>query len=194
MYYDQLIEVQFAQLFEAYIAKRLNMPRDNVRRIKPELKKKHVTDFSAVAFSREFGINFSEIVQNTYLQLDLSGIKKDLRKAAILTELDGEKTVFTANPSAFATRILEHLGLLGCFSQIIGIENVGFISKRDVRSYQIVEKLTGLSAEEIYFCDDSIENLNAAKERRWTTILYCPTNTKVSGHILIRSFEELLDL
>lgn len=195
LYDDRYINQQFARMFEGYISEYLEINPTKVKTLTEKLKQEYSTEFSIVAYARAFDMNFSDMVRNTYLRLDLSMIIPDQRKKNILKNLDGEKIVFTANPSAFAKYILDHIGLLENFSKVIGMEETGFIPKNDIRAYLMVEKLIQRSAEEeVYFCDDSAENLDIAKKIGWKTIWYNPKRKKNSNHVTIQDFEELLGL
>ena len=165
-----------------------------VQSLAANLKIKHATEFSAVAFVREFGLDFSRIVKDTYLRLDLSVIRPDPVTLEVLSNLKGEKIVFTANPAAFAQYTLEYLGFLTYFNRVIGMEEVEFVPKDDQRAYRIVQELIQSSAGNIYFCDDTIRNLNAARRLGWTTIWYCPKGEHGSDHLIVRALSELLGL
>jgi len=46
------------------------------------------------------------------------------------------------------------------------------LRKPDLQFYKLVEKRIGASGESIYFIDDSIKNIEAAKKMKWQTSLY----------------------
>jgi len=195
LYDDTQTNQQFARIFEKYISEYLEIDPIYIKELTLKLKQKYLTEFSIIAYFREFDINFSDIISNTYLQLDLSMIAPDRRKKNVLEKLDGEKIIFTANPSAFTKYILNHMGLTDNFSKVIGMEETGFIPKNDIRAYSIVNELIKrLPNEDVYFCDDSIENLDIARKVGWKTIWYNPKYKGNSNHVIIQNFEELLEL
>jgi FMN phosphatase YigB (HAD superfamily) len=76
------------------------------------------------------------------------------------------------------------------------MQETSFSGKPDSRSYKAVENLYP-NVKQIVFCDDSLTNLDAARQLGWTTVLYKADGTHVStihDHIKINSLEELINL
>lgn len=187
---------KFMRILFQYVSQLLNIPVDQVPNEVGRLKKKWHTEFSVLALAKEYGIDFSEMVQNTYLKIKLDECNiatPDTTRFDILRSISSRKVVFTNNPSDFARYVLAYVGLDSCFSDIIGIEEMGFCEKPDPRAYKVVERRnSGFSR--IVFCDDSLRNLEVARELGWVTVWYKPHNMKSEigkGHLVVSSFEEL---
>jgi HAD superfamily hydrolase (TIGR01509 family) len=190
---------QFLKIFYGYFGELLNMSPDQVAGEVTRLKDKWNTEFSILALVKEHGSDFTDAVNNTYLKIDLEACKitaPDPLRLRVINALHGEKVVLTNNPSAFAKKVLSYIGLAGCFSDLIGMEETQFRGKPDPRSYQTVEDRHP-GSRRIIFCDDSLKNLEEARKRGWTTVWCKPASMEASanqGHIVISSFEELTAL
>jgi len=190
---------QFQTIFNRYISEELDIPKSEVDERIKHLKTKYSTDFSLVAVMKEFNVNFSEVVERTYLKIDLDACdvpESDDQKAEVLSRLPGKKVVFTNNPSEYANFVLNRMGLRKYFSDVIGMEEVGFILKPRIYAYKYLQKQhQGYSR--IIFCDDRRENLDTAKALGWETALATyinPVHKVVVGHLQLDSFEGLLTL
>lgn len=195
LYDDSKTHQQFFEIMAAYFAPILNVPPDQVKS-EGERLKKWSTDFSIIAFVKEHGIDFTEAVKSTYLGIDFQAcgipVASSLQVEAIKA-LEGKKIVFTNNPAAWARRVLLHLGIADCFSEIIGMEEMQFYGKPHPASYKVVEdRHSGF--DKIIFCDDSLKNLDEARRCGWLTVWlnvhkeFEPAN---SGHVVITSLEEI---
>ena len=105
---------QFQSIFNAYVARELNILTESVSDEVRRLKKKHQTDFSLIAIMNEFGLDFDMVVERTYMQIDLDacGVPSNCsRTQNFLASLGGSKVVLTNNPSRYAKRVLEHIGM-----------------------------------------------------------------------------------
>lgn len=188
---------QFMRIFFQYFSQSLHFPIEHVPNEVTRLKKKWCTEFSILALVKEHNINFSEIVNNTYLRIKLEECNitaPDIARMNILNSINAHKVVFTNNPSVFARHVLSYIGLSDCFSDFIGMEETGFFGKPDYKAYKVVED-RHKGYDRIIFCDDSLKNLKTARELGWITVWYKPSDIKeiedASGHIIISSFEDL---
>lgn len=196
LYDDRAIHALFMPLLYGYLERNLGIESAKADGFLATLKEKWGTEISAAALTQEYGIEFASFVEETYLQINLehvAGVEFDVKRRNVLELLDGPKVVLTNNPSIFAESILDVVGLLKLFQEVIGIEKTGLTGKPNPRAYQAVETRYP-EAKRIFFCDDSIRNLDGARERGWVTILYKPNKEAhlIGGHRVISSFEELL--
>lgn len=189
----------FMEIFSGYSSNLLGVPPQEVPAQLAKLKNKWNTEFSVIALMKEFGVDYSEMVNNTYLKIDLKkcNVPKfdPVRKRALDNILE-KKIVFTNNPSAFARRVLLYAGLESCFSDFVGMEEANFFGKPDLRAFKIVEARHP-ECSRIIFCDDSLKNLDAAHQMGWTTILYKPlsVDSEAGGkHLTISSFDGIKGL
>lgn len=200
LYDDSETHKNFMDIFCEYSSNLLRVPIHEVSIRLVELKNKWNTEFSIIALMREFEVDYADVVSNTYLKVDLEKCnvpKSDLMRKKVLNSILSEKIVLTNNPSIFARRILSHIGLANCFSDLIGMEETRFFGKPDMRAFQIVESRHP-NYDRIIFCDDSLKNLDAAHKMGWITIWYRPLNAdngEVGGkHLVINSFNEIRNI
>jgi HAD superfamily hydrolase (TIGR01509 family) len=190
---------KFMKILYQYVHRLLNIPVDQVPSEVVRLKEKWRTEFSILALMKEYGIDFLEIVDNTYLKIKLEECNiatPDTSRLNVLNSIGSLKVVFTNNPSVFARYVLSYVGLAACFSDFIGMEETGFWEKPNPQAYKIVEE-RHRGFERIIFCDDSLKNLETAHKLGWTTVWYKPPGMEIKGgqnHFVISSFEELKKL
>lgn len=196
LYDDSETHRNFMEIFFEYSVIFLNVPVQEVPTQMAKLKSKWNTEFSAIALMKEFKIDYSEVVRNTYLKIDLEKCKvpkSDLTRKRALDDLLAKKIVFTNNPSQFARRVLAHVGLESCFSDFVGMEEMCFVGKSDIRAFQAIES-RHQGFKRIILCDDSLKNLGMARQIGWTTVWYKSQDAKTEaedGHPVITSFDGL---
>lgn len=174
LYDDVHVGSYFAKLLHDYTVEVLAIDSDEVDATLSKWKTRHNTEFTIIAIMRERHISFVEIVEAIYLRLPLNEIilhVRDVDRLEFIRSLEGKKTVFTNNPSSYAVNLLIYLGFIDAFSQIIGMEELGFILKPDIRAYRKVATDIGIH-DEIIFVDDRLENLLPALEVGWIPVWY----------------------
>jgi pyrimidine 5'-nucleotidase len=83
----------------------------------------------------------------------------------MLLSLPGQRWVFTNGDAAHAGRVINALGLDGCFEGVIDIVALNFICKPQSEAYQRALQVVGVDdPARCLFCDDSIRNLAPARE------------------------------
>jgi FMN phosphatase YigB (HAD superfamily) len=187
---------KFMEILVPYAANLLQIPQSEAEKEIPRLKNKWQTDFTALALVKELGIDLSEFVANTYLKIDLGkcGLVRDDSKVLTLESIKSPKIVFTNNPSSFAKYVLSYLGLSEQFVDFIGMQETNFNSKPNPLAYQEIERLHP-GFNKVFFCDDSLQNLDSALRMGWTTFWIKPPESSIvsTKHITIESFPELLN-
>jgi len=91
--------------------------------------------------------------------------------AEMLAGIELEKDIFTNASLEYVHRILDCLGVRGYFHRIFDIRTLGYINKPDRRAYVQVLKALGATGGECLIVDNSIRNLEPAKELGMTTVL-----------------------
>ena len=199
LYDDSGTQKIFMEIFSGYSSNLLGVPVQEVSVQLAKLKNKWNTEFSIIALMKEFGVDYSEVVNNTYLKIDLGKCnvsRSDLVRKMALDNILEKKIVFTNNPSVFARRVFSYAGLESCFSDFVGMEEANFCGKPDLRAFKVVEARHP-ECSRIIFCDDSLKNLDAAHQMGWTTILYKPlsVDSETGGnHLIISSFDGIKGL
>ena len=174
---------KFMKILFGHVSQLLGVSTEQAEKEVARLKEKWHTEFSILALMKEYGVSFSEMVENTYLRikLDECGIAApDNLRLAVLNSIDARKVVFTNNPSAFARRVLSYVGLETCFIDFVGMEETGLCEKPNPQAYKVVEN-RHKGYNRIIFCDDSLKNLETARSMGWTTISPTSTCTLMRG-------------
>lgn len=96
---------------------------------------------------------------------------------SMLEGLRANKSVFTNATVEHARRVLEVLGVARHFQQIIGIAEMGYVPKPDLRAYQRALELLGVRAEECLLVDDRARNLAPGRSLGMTTVLVGGSHT-----------------
>lgn len=190
LYDSTSVSEQFMEVCSSFLVYSLGVGKSDPNAVLSNLKAKHNTEFVVMALMAEYGVSFDDIVKATYLQLDLSEVIINPGVIEFLEKISQTKVIFTANPSAYAKYVLGHLGLLDHFKLVVGMEQVGFREKHRVETIRsVMEYLKIDEGSMINFVDDSIKNLDVAKECGWRTFLYDPKSVhNCSRHLLIHDF------
>ncbi len=165
------VELSFVALTTKYIAKLYGIRENEVPAKRKKLLKKHNTKYTLVALKND-GVDENDFINNTYLAINPKkhGIIPNYRLRKLILSLNGEKIVMTNNPSRFAKLILKSLGIRNLFSKIIGMQEMGYIQKPDIKAFKILEPFLK-NGKRIIFIDDELDNIKTAKRIGCTTIL-----------------------
>jgi putative hydrolase of the HAD superfamily len=120
-------------------------------------------------------------------------LEPDPRLRELLLTIPSPKWILTNSDLPHARRVLEMIGIADCFNGIIDITQLEFVCKPDPGAYQKALDLAGLiSASGCLLVEDSVDNLQVAKEIGFTTVLVDP---ELKGHpaadLVIASIHEL---
>src|ERR1035437_40133 len=118
LYDDTQAHKQLMEILYRHCSMVLGVSLESVPEEIKKLKTKWNTEFSLIALRKEFGFDFSEMVNQTYLKIDLEkcGVPNtDPIRVNALCVIESPKIVFTNNSSAYARKVLKHIGLLQCF-------------------------------------------------------------------------------
>lgn len=196
LYDDKVAHSEFAKHLASYLVNRLGVLDADVEIVGKRLRTKHKTSSTVVAVVREFGLDIKEVIKHTYLRIDLDLCqipKEDAEHEKALAQIKGRKVILTNNPSVFAQRIIEWIGLRQYFDDIVGMEEMAFVLKPDPRAFLTVMRRHP-DATRIFLCDDLLENLDAAAALGWKTVWYQPDRNIDQGnrtHFIAHSFEEV---
>lgn len=98
-------------------------------------------------------------------------LAEDKALAAMLQSIPLRKVVYTNGTADYAWRVLRALGVADCFERAIGIEEVGLRNKLHREAYEQVLRLLGVPASACIMVEDSMRNLEPARELGMTTVL-----------------------
>ncbi len=178
-----------------YFSKLLDMTEEGVEQERIRLREKYNTEFSLVAFHKEYGNDFAASVAATYGQLDLRQcgvlpMAEDVRK--MLAALPGTKVALSNSPKVWVRQVVTYLGVSEVFSTIFGIEEINFRGKPDPSAFAHVEH--AYPRRHLVLCDDTAANLDVAHSRGWGTVHFIPNGAGVLAQHKHRQIHSLLEL
>lgn len=105
---------------------------------------------------------------------------------AILTALPQRKAVFTNATAAHARNVLTALDILEHFEMLIGLDEVGYLSKPNPLAYERCLRLLDVAPERCLFIEDSPVNLVPAEAMGMKTVLVGPQNSNHADYTIAR--------
>lgn len=156
-----------------HLSTELKITECEVRTERERLMDKYDVQSTEVVFAKEHGVDMSELIRHTYLAVGISeyGNGSKERLSEFLCDIDVPKSVLTNNPSQFACRVLNHLGVADLFEHIIGSEELEYQLKPKVEAFYRALEITGYDSKTTLFVDDNPEFLVGAKEAGLITAL-----------------------
>lgn len=91
--------------------------------------------------------------------------------AAALADLPQRKAIFTNATAAHARNVLSALGVLPFFDRLVGMNDIGYVSKPNPLAYQRCLELLAAPARRCLFIEDSAVNLPPARQLGMHTAL-----------------------
>lgn len=125
---------------------------------------------TVVGLMRHDGIDPTAFMNDVH-DVALGDIRPAPALASAIDSLPGRSVVFTNGASAYAKRVLARLGLEGVFSQVVALDDVGFLPKPEPDSFHRMLDLVGFSAPRCVMFEDSVRNLLTAKQLGMATVL-----------------------
>ncbi len=135
------------------------------------------------AYYRAYGTTMSGL-QHHHPEADINAYLEDVHRVDVsrylrpnpaLAELLGrfsvEKVIFTNATTDWAERVLQQLGVRDCFSQIVDVRAVDYVSKPFPEAYQRLLARLNVPGEACVLVDDQVRNLKAGAEFGMRTIL-----------------------
>ena len=102
--------------------------------------------------------------------IDLARITADPVIVDAIDRLPGRKFVFTNGDEAYASRVLERLGLANAFDGLHDIHAMDYIPKPDARAYSGMCERLKIDPKSALFVEDMARNLRPAKALGMTTV------------------------
>jgi len=87
-----------------------------------------------------------------------------------IRSLPGQKILFTNGPRHYANAMLLALGIDGCFSAVVAVEDADFIPKPQIHAYRRLLAKFRLEPSRCIFVEDTLANLVTAKRLGMKTV------------------------
>lgn len=123
----------------------------------------------------------------------MDGLEPSPRLVEQLMRLPGRRFVFTNGAREYATRVLDRLGVAGCFDGVFAIEDADLTPKPAPSTFRHVIERFGFEPRQAAFFEDTPRNLEPAKALGMTTILIGDGHGKPLGDHIDHIAPDLLD-
>lgn len=154
---------------KAYVARELNLPPEEAEIVQKRYWIEYGT--TLVGLIQEHGVDPAPYLADVHDVAVSDHLQPNHALDAILTALPYRKAIFTNATATHAHNVLEALGILDHFEMLVGMDEVGFLSKPNPLAYERCLALLDLSAERCIFIEDSPVNLVPAKAMGMKTVL-----------------------
>ena len=150
-----------------YVARLLDIPEDEARRIQKAYFLGHGTTLSGLM--QEHAVDPHEFLAYVH-DIEMDVLESDAPLAAALARLPGRKLVFTNGDTPYALRVLDRLGLGGSFEAVHDIHAMDLRPKPDPSAYQGLCDAFAIDPATALFVEDMARNLQPAKAIGMTTV------------------------
>ncbi len=150
---------QMAERIQAFIMQALKTDAQRAWQIQRDYYQRYGATVRGLML--EYGIppeSFTDYVH----ELDLSVLKENPELKKCLKALKGKKVVFTNGAYHHAQRVLERLGISGCFDGIFSIREAEYLPKPAVETYEKMLNSFAIDPHKAVMFDDSQSNLKTA--------------------------------
>jgi putative hydrolase of the HAD superfamily len=174
----------------AYITERLEIPLEKTAALRKQYYLTYGTTLRGL--QRHHNVDpedylafVHDLPLGEYIQADPS-----LRE--LIERLPQDKWIFTNSDAAHAGRVLDALGVSGCFKGIVDICALDYHCKPEPAAYQRALQIAGnLDPNSCMFFDDSLRNLRPARDLGIFTVLVGKQEQDPAACLSIRSLFEL---
>ena len=175
-----------------YMSLRLGIHPDEVSAIRSEYYDRYGTTGRGLYLHYDMDVHdYFKFVHQLPLD-DL--LEPDPRLDEMLRSLDLHKVIFTNATAEYAERVLRTLQVEQHFDRIVGIEELEYLPKPDMRAYQRALELLGVRPEECLLIDDRLRNLEPGRRLGMTTVLVGEPTADDGADFVIEEIVQLGDL
>ncbi len=174
----------------AYIENLLDLPADEVASLRRHYYETYGTTLRGLQIHHAVDTDdYLAYVHDLPLEIFL---QPDNSLQEMLNSLPLRKFVFTNADLPHALRVLDMLGVNGCFEGILDVLALEFSCKPQPEAYLKALKLAGIdNPEECLYLDDSTRNLSTARKMGFITILVGDGKENPAAHYTITNVKDL---
>jgi putative hydrolase of the HAD superfamily len=152
-----------------YMSSRLGIDPDEVASLRREYYERYGTTGRGLFLHHDLDVrDYFEFVHDLPVE-EMMG--PDHRLDEMLDSLEVEKAIFTNATAEHAHRVLRALQVQRHFGSIIGIAELQYVPKPDVRAYHRALELLHTRPEDCLLVDDRVRNLSPGHDLGMTTVL-----------------------
>ncbi len=177
-----------AARIRAYVARELDLPPDEAEIVQKRYWIEYGTTIAGLM--KEHDVDPEPYLADVH-DVDIDGhLQPNHTLDAILAALPHRKAIFTNATSVHARNVLTALGVLEHFELLVGLDEVGYVSKPNPLAYERCLDLLDVAPERCLFIEDSPVNLVPAEAMGMKTALVGRQNSNHADYTLVR-IEEL---
>lgn len=158
-----LIDIRMGE----FIQKLLGVDAVEARRVQKLYFHEHGTTLSGLM--QAHGVDPHEFLDYVH-DIDLARITADPGVVNAIDRLPGRKFVFTNGDEAYASRVLDRLGLANAFDGMHDIHAMDYVPKPNPSAYSAMCERHGIDPARALFVEDMARNLAPAKALGMTTV------------------------
>jgi putative hydrolase of the HAD superfamily len=159
----ELIDIRMGE----FIQQLLSCDPEEARRVQKRHFHEHGTTLAGLIASH--GVDPNEFLAYVH-DIDLARISADPALVRAIDRLPGQKFVFTNGDSAYASRVLEKLGLANLWDGLHDIHAMGYVPKPNPAAYSAMCERWQIEPAHALFVEDMARNLIPAKALGMTTV------------------------
>lgn len=154
-----------------FMVRTTGLPLDEAR----ALQKRYLMDHGAAlgGLMKDYTIDPEEFLADVH-DVPLHDLHPDEGLRAGLERLTGPRYVFTNGSTRHGERVLEQLGVSDLFEGLFAVEHARLVPKPHPDTFALMLDRFGLDPARAAFFEDTVRNLEHAKELGMTTILVGP--------------------
>lgn len=152
-----------------YMALRLGIDSREVGTLRRRYYEEYGT--TGRGLSLDYGLDVEEYFEFVHDLPVEEVLQPDPRLDEMLSALEEEKVIFTNATTGHARRVLRALGVESHFGRIVGISELDYIPKPDLRAYHKLLQVIHARPEECVLVDDRARNLIPGQGLGMTTVL-----------------------
>jgi putative hydrolase of the HAD superfamily len=160
----------FAQIdmrMGAYVARLLDLPPDEARRLQKAYYRDHGTTLNGLIALHD--VDAEDFLEDVH-DIDLSALTPDLALNTAIAKLPGRRFVFTNGCGNYAARVLDRIGLSALADDVWDIRTAGFVPKPFAAAYETVVARSGIAPRRAAMFEDLARNLVPARALGMTTV------------------------
>jgi putative hydrolase of the HAD superfamily len=159
----ELIDIRMGE----YIQRLLACDSEEARRVQKRHFHEHGTTLAGLMASH--GVDPHEFLDFVH-DIDLARISADPALVRAIDRLPGRKFVFTNGDAAYASRVLDRLGLANLWDGLHDIHAMNYVPKPNPASYAAMCEHWRIDPRRALFVEDMARNLEPAKALGMTTV------------------------
>lgn len=153
----------------AYLQRHLRLSEEDAGKLRAQYW--HRYGATLLGMMRHHGTDPEHFLRETHDFADLSGmVVYERGLAAMLRRLPGRKLVLSNAPRAYASAVLQLMGVAGYFDGLHSIESTGYQPKPSLAAFHSLLRSHGLLAARCIMVEDSRQNLRPAKRLGMRTV------------------------